>query len=65
MTRAWAIVRETYSYPRISFRSIGRPCFARALREAWKEARQAAEITTTPTDGLEARVAGIAAELEA
>jgi hypothetical protein len=26
MTRAWAIFRQTYCYPRIKFSSIGRHC---------------------------------------
>src|SRR5215207_745499 len=38
MTRAWAIFRETYDYPRMPFRSLGRRCFVWALRAAWAEA---------------------------
>ena len=37
MNRAWTIFRETYNYPRMPFRFIGRPCFAWALRKAWAE----------------------------
>jgi hypothetical protein len=44
MTRAWAIVRQTYCYPQIKFSDIGRKCFAWALRQAWVEAREAARI---------------------
>ena len=44
MSRAWAIFRERYNYPAIPFRSIGRPCFAWALCEAWREARDAAAV---------------------
>ena len=44
MTRAWAIFRRTYNYPQIKFSEIGRKCFARALRQAWVEAREAARI---------------------
>jgi hypothetical protein len=44
MTRAWAIFRQTYCYPRIKFSDIGRKCFAWALRQAWVEAREAARI---------------------
>jgi hypothetical protein len=44
MVRAWAIFRQTYSYPRIKFSDIGRKCFAWALRQAWVEAREAARV---------------------
>jgi hypothetical protein len=44
MTRAWAIFRQTYLYPRIKFSDIGRPCFAWALRQAWIEAKEAARL---------------------
>jgi hypothetical protein len=44
MTRAWAIFRQTYCYPRIKFSDIGRKCFAWALRQAWIEAKEAARI---------------------
>jgi hypothetical protein len=44
MTRAWAIFRQTYLYPRIKFSDIGRKCFAWALRQAWIEAREAARV---------------------
>jgi hypothetical protein len=44
MTRAWAIFRETYLYPRIKFSDIGRPCFAWALKQAWIEAKEAARV---------------------
>jgi hypothetical protein len=44
MTRAWAIFRQTYLYPRIKFSDIGRKCFAWALRQAWVEAREAARV---------------------
>jgi hypothetical protein len=43
MSRAWAIVGEAYKYPQIKFADIGRKCFAWALRQAWTEAREAAE----------------------
>jgi hypothetical protein len=68
MSRAWAIFRETYNYPRIPFRSIGRQCFAWALRKAWAELRSAqhsdAAISTrliaiqTELDGLRYRSFG-------
>ncbi|KRR20391.1 hypothetical protein CQ13_32420 [Bradyrhizobium retamae] len=44
MTRAWAIFRQTYRYPEIKFSDIGRKCFAWALRQAWIEARAAAQL---------------------
>jgi hypothetical protein len=44
MTRAWAIFRQTYSYPAIKFSDIGRRCFAGCMRKAWVEAREAARV---------------------
>jgi hypothetical protein len=46
--RAWAIFRETYKYPLIKFKDIGRKCFAWALRRAWEEARESAQIAAIP-----------------
>src|SRR5688572_21224834 len=63
MSRAWAIFAQTYGYPRIPFRSIGRHCFDAALHRAWQEAKAAARLATMPTEAL-ARVDQITAELE-
>jgi len=63
MARAWAILSETYSYPQIPFRSIGRKCFAWALRKAWAEAWAAAALAATSAEELTARVAEIDREL--
>lgn len=48
MSRAWAIFRAAYHYPQIKFASIGRGCFAWALRQAWAEARTAARVAAIP-----------------
>lgn len=48
MRQAWAIFRQTYNYPAIPFRSIGRQCYAWALRKAWAEAKEAARIAAIP-----------------
>lgn len=40
MGRAWALFREIYKYPSISFSDIGRRCFNYCLRKAWEEARE-------------------------
>ena len=61
MTAAWRIFRETYNYPAIPFRSIGRQCFVWALKEAHRRAREAARIAAIPAPVKAARVA----ELEA
>ena len=50
MSRAWVIFRQTYNYPSNSFRCIGRQCFAWALKEAWRLAREAARIAAFPDD---------------
>jgi hypothetical protein len=48
MRHAWAIFRQTYKYPLIQFKDIGRNCFAWALRQAWSEARAAARVAAIP-----------------
>ncbi len=48
MARAWEIFRQIYCYPRIKFADIGRKCFGWALKEAWREAREAARFSTIP-----------------
>jgi hypothetical protein len=44
MVSAWAIFRQTYQYPQIKFKDIGRACFAWALKQAWIEAKEAARV---------------------
>jgi hypothetical protein len=56
MTRAWAIFRQTYHYPQIKFSSIGRSCFAWALRQAWAEARETARVAAIPPIAKAARI---------
>jgi hypothetical protein len=56
MHRAWAIFRETYKYPRISFADIGRKCFGWALREAWAETREAARVAAIPAQERAERI---------
>lgn len=50
MRLAWKVFRETYHYPHIKFASIGRPCFAWALRKAWHEAKAARTVALIPAD---------------
>ncbi len=60
MRRAWALFSFNYNYPLVPFRSIGRRCFAWALRTAWAEARQKAALRAAmPADARAARVAAI------
>jgi hypothetical protein len=59
MSRAWAIFRATYHYPQIKFASIGRDCFAWALRQAWAEARTAARLAAIPAPVKVARIAAL------
>jgi hypothetical protein len=63
MSRAWAIFRQTYNYPAIPFRSIGRPCFAWALRRAWAEAKEAARIAAIPAEVKAQRTDALRSEL--
>jgi hypothetical protein len=64
MRRAWAIFRTTYNFPAIPFRSIGRPCFAWALRKAWTEERAADALGAELAEKLEARAAIIRREMD-
>jgi hypothetical protein len=63
MARAWEIFTETYRYPQAPFRSIGRRCFAWALRRAWEEHRFALALASTPAETLVAQTASIDREL--
>jgi hypothetical protein len=56
MQRAWAIFRETYKYPQIKFKAIGRRCFAWALQKAWEEAREAARVAAIPAQERAERI---------
>jgi hypothetical protein len=64
MRRAWAIFRETYKYPQIKFRDIGRNCFAWALKQAWREAREAARIEAIPHQVRADRIQTLKASIE-
>ena len=56
MKRAWVIFSETYCYPSVPFKSIGRKCFAWALRQAWAEAKQAVEAADNAADRNQAQL---------
>ena len=64
MTKAWAIFREAYHCPAVPFRSIGRPCFGWALREAWRRAREAARVAAIPAEVKAARIASLNASID-
>ncbi|GEP00638.1 hypothetical protein GCM10007887_04420 [Methylobacterium haplocladii] len=52
MARAWELFRKRYNYPRTPFRSIGRACFASALKAAWAEARETVRLVGFGADAL-------------
>jgi len=64
LVRAWAIFRETYHYPSVPFLSIGRPCFAWALRQAWAETKEAARLAAIPANARNARCAVLRDQIE-
>ena len=64
MRRAWAIFKETYSYPAISMASIGRHCFAWALKKAWAEAKAAAKVCLIAVETRVARINDLKEERE-
>lgn len=61
--RAKQIFAETYGYPRLPFKSIGRKCFAAALANARAEAKAAAQLAAIPANVRAARVASLSREL--
>lgn len=63
MSRAWAIFRATYHYPQIRFASIGRQCFAWALKQAWAEAHKAAAVAAIPAAAKVERIAALEAAI--
>jgi len=56
-TRAKAIFCETYSYPAVPLRSIGRRCFKSALTAARQEAEQIDRLKAIPATIRNARMA--------
>ena len=64
MRRAWAIFAESYKFPQIKFRDIGRKCFAWALKRAWAEAREAARIAATPAEVKAERIGALQTMLD-
>src|SRR4051812_15468290 len=52
MSEAWRIFRERYNYPYVSFRSIGRRCFASALKLAWARARELVRLAALGWEAL-------------
>ena len=64
MQAAWRIFRETYNYPQVRFNSIGRECFAWALRKAHREAKEAARVAAIAPEVKAARVAELARQIE-
>ncbi|MGJ5136860.1 hypothetical protein ACQR1V_02640 [Bradyrhizobium oligotrophicum] len=64
MRRAWAIFRQTYKFPQIKFRDIGRSCFAWALRKAWAEAQEAVRLAAIPAADKSERIEVLHALIE-
>jgi CRISPR/Cas system Type II protein with McrA/HNH and RuvC-like nuclease domain len=64
MRRAWAIFRQTYKYPLIKFKDIGRSCFSWALRQAWGEARDAARVAAIPVRERAERIQTLQTSIE-
>jgi hypothetical protein len=56
MADASRIFRELYNYPYVSFRSIGRRCFASALRQAWARARELVRLISLGRTALAAEL---------
>ena len=64
MTRASAIFRQTYCYPRIKFSSIGRHCFNACLRQAWAEAKSSVRIAAMSAEAKTDRITTLTDAIE-
>ena len=64
MTAAWALFRETYHYPAVPFKSLGRQCFGWCLSETYRRAKEAARIAAIPNDVKAERIAKLKWQLE-
>ncbi|MBS7702697.1 hypothetical protein [Chelatococcus asaccharovorans] len=64
MRAAWAIFREVYRFPAVPFASIGRKCFAWALREAWRRGREKARAALVKPEARKAEVIRLHREIE-
>ncbi len=61
--RAKVIFAEAYHYPAVPLRSIGRRCFAWAMKEARREADQLARLKAIPAPIRAARMASLEASI--
>jgi hypothetical protein len=57
--RAKAIFSRTFGYPSVPFRSIGRPCFAWAMKEAARQITAEAKAAAMPRAERERRIANL------
>lgn len=66
MRRAWAIFRQTYNYPALSWKSVeysDRRCFGSCLRCAWAELREATRLSSISGDVKAARSKALSHEM--
>lgn len=65
MKAAWRLFGENYGYGRtaITFKAIGRRCFAWCVREAWRLAKIAARKAAMTVDQIKARIDRLEAEI--
>jgi hypothetical protein len=64
MNKAWGLMRSKYSHGAISFLSIGRRCLAWCIKEAWRQAHEAAKVAALTVGDLAARIAAVKARME-
>lgn len=64
MQAAWQIFRESYNFPAVPFKSIGRKCFGWALSEAHRRAKIAARAAAIAPEVKAARVAELNRQIE-
>jgi hypothetical protein len=57
MSRAWAIFRQTYCYPRIKFSSTGVSASNACIRQAWAEAKSTVRIAAIWAESKADRIA--------
>ncbi len=63
MRLAWKLFRLRHDYPRNSFNSIGRACFSRCLKEAWRQTNEARRFAALSAEERAEQIADLEYEI--
>ncbi len=64
MKTSWQLFRNIYKFPSISFKAIGRRCFAWCVKEAWRQLREAARKAAMTVDQMKVRIERLTYEID-